>query len=136
MARWGAGCRPDRGKPVGRGASTTPAYGRHVAGTGWSEAGARARERGEGEPGRAVWLGRKGGGSAQQRLPPFFLKLFSQKLKCGFLKLLQIFLGVGVKRRIVPHKIPYNFALIGKVKFQIEFESQIKTSSRFLINSF
>jgi hypothetical protein len=79
MARWGAGCHPDRGKPVGRGASTTPAYGRHVAGAGWSEAGtAHGRERG-GEAGRAVWLGRKGGGSAQQRLLPFFflLKLFS-----------------------------------------------------------
>jgi hypothetical protein len=42
------------------------------------------------------------------------------------LKLLQNFSGVGVKRRIAPHKIPYNFALIGEVKFQIEFESQIK----------
>jgi len=50
MARWGAGCRPDRGKPIGRGASTTPAYGRHVAGAGWSEAGAvRGRE------GRGNW---------------------------------------------------------------------------------
>ena len=81
MARWGMGCRPDRGKPVGRGASTTPAYGRHVAGAGWSEAGAaRAGERGGGA-GRAAQLGQKGGGSAQQRLPPFsfFLKLFSQK---------------------------------------------------------
>ena len=71
MARRGAGCRPDWGKPVGRGTSTTPAYGRHVAGAGWSEASAaRGRERG-GEAGRAVWLGRKGGGSAQQRLSPF-----------------------------------------------------------------
>ena len=51
------------------------------------------------------------------------------------LKLLQNFSGVAVKRRIVPHKIPYNFALISEA-FQIEFESQIKTSSRFLINSF
>ena len=48
------------------------------------------------------------------------------------LKLLQIFLGVGVKRRIIPHKISYNFALMSEAKFQIEFESQIKTSSRFL----
>jgi len=52
------------------------------------------------------------------------------------LKLLQIFLGVGVKRRIVPHKILYNFAIIVEFKFQIEFESQIKTLSRFLINLF
>ena len=74
---------PTRIRPVGRGASTTPAYGRHVAGAGWSEAGARTRDRGEGKTGRAAWLGRKGGGSAQQRLPPFlfFEFLFSKKLK-------------------------------------------------------
>ena len=47
------------------------------------------------------------------------------------LKLLQIFLEVGVKRIIVPHKIRYNFVLISKTKFQLEFESQIKTSFRF-----
>jgi len=51
------------------------------------------------------------------------------------LKLLQNFSGVGVKRRIVPHEIPYNFVLISKAKFEIEFESQIKTSSRFLNKS-
>jgi len=52
-------------------ACPTPAYGRHVAGAGWSEAGAaRAGERGGGA-GRAVQLGRKGGASAQQRLFPF-----------------------------------------------------------------
>ena len=84
MARRGAGCRPDRGKPVDRGVSTTPAYGRHVAGTGWSEvSAARWRER-VGEAGRAVWLRRKGGGSAQQRLSPFlffFEFLFSKKFE-------------------------------------------------------
>jgi len=52
------------------------------------------------------------------------------------LKLLKIILGVEAKRRIAPHKNPYNFVLISKAMFQIEFESQIKTSSRFLINSF
>ena len=51
------------------------------------------------------------------------------------LKLLQNFSGARVKRRIAPHKIPYNFVLISKAKFQIEFESQIKTSSRFLNKS-
>jgi len=48
------------------------------------------------------------------------------------LKPLQTFSGVEVKRRIVPHKILYNFPLRCKFKFQTEFESQIKTSSRFL----
>jgi len=48
------------------------------------------------------------------------------------LKPLQSFSGVGVKRRNVPHKILYNFSLRFKFKFQTEFESQIKTSSRFL----
>jgi len=73
----GAASRPG----VGGRASTTPAYGRHVASAGWSEAGAaRGRER-VGEAGRAAWLGRKGGGSAQQRLSPFsfFLNFFSPK---------------------------------------------------------
>ena len=59
---WSLGARggvPTRFRPVGRGAATTPAYGRHVSGAEWSEVGvARGRER-EGKPGRAVWLGRK-----------------------------------------------------------------------------
>ena len=60
-------------------ARLTPAYGRHVAGARWSEAGAtRRRERG-GEVGHAAWLGRKGGGSSQQRLSLFFEFLFLQK---------------------------------------------------------
>jgi len=83
MSCRGAGWRSDQVKPVGRGASTTPAYGRHVAGAAWSEAGAAwSRERG-GEAGRAIWPGRKGGGSAQQRLSPFlfFEFLFSKKFK-------------------------------------------------------
>jgi len=49
-----------------------------------------------------------------------------------FLKPLQAFSEVEVKRIIVLHKILYNFALRCKFKFQTEFESQIKTSSRFL----
>jgi len=48
-----------------------------------------------------------------------------------FLKLLQTFSGIEVKRRNVPHKILYNFALICKFKFQTEFQSQIKAISRF-----
>jgi hypothetical protein len=63
---------PTRGGWRPAAARPTPAYGRHVAGAGWSEAGAaHAGERGAGA-GRAVQLGQKGGGSAQQRLPPFF----------------------------------------------------------------
>jgi len=48
-----SGRRPDQVKPAGRGASTTSAYGRHVAVASWDEAGVRARARGEGEAGRA-----------------------------------------------------------------------------------
>ena len=45
----GAGWRPDRVMPVGLAAmATSPAYGRHVANAGWSEAGASSRGRGEG----------------------------------------------------------------------------------------
>jgi len=79
----GSGRCPDKVKPVGRDASTTPAYGRHVAGAGWSEAGAaRAGERGGG--GRlGCWLDRKGGGVGPAAPVPFsifFLNFFSQIL--------------------------------------------------------
>ena len=78
----GSARRPDQVKPVGRGASTTPAYGRHVAGAGRSEAGAaRGGERGGGgRPGR--YLGRKGGGVGPAAPAPFsiFLNFFSQIL--------------------------------------------------------
>jgi len=49
-----------------------------------------------------------------------------------FLKPLQTFFEVGVKRRNVPHNVLYNFAIRCKFKFQTEFELKIKTSSRFL----
>ena len=42
---------PTRLRPVGRGASTTPTYGRHVAGVGWTKEGVCAREREGGETG-------------------------------------------------------------------------------------
>ena len=60
------------------------------------ERGGRPRAgEGRGKPGRAAWLGRKGGGSAQQRLPAFlfFEFLFSKKLKWdfwGFFKSFQV----------------------------------------------
>jgi hypothetical protein len=67
---------PTRGGWRPAAARPTPAYGRHVAGAGWSKAGAaRAGERGGGA-GRAAQLGQKGGGSAQQRLPPFLFFFF------------------------------------------------------------
>jgi len=60
---WGRGAASRLGEGGSAAARPTPAYGRHVAGAGWSEAGAaRGRESG-GEAGRAVWLGQKGGGS-------------------------------------------------------------------------
>ena len=73
--------RPDQGGWRPAAARPTPAYGRHVAGAGWSKAGAVcAGERGGGA-GRAAQLGQKGGGLAQQRLPPFpfFLKFLFSK---------------------------------------------------------
>jgi len=102
MARRGEGWRSDHVKPVGRGASTTPAYGRHVAGAGWSEGGAaRRRERG-GEAGRAVWLGRKGGGSAQQCLSAFFEFLFSKSLNKTFEAFTNLFRGWCKKKNCSP----------------------------------
>jgi len=81
----GSGRRPDQVKPVGRGASTTPAYGRHVAGAGWSEAGAaRAGERGGGgRPGRC--LGRKGGGVGPAAPAPFSIFFFEFLFSNSFL---------------------------------------------------
>ena len=69
--------------------------------------------------------------SAPLSLFHFFEFLFPKSLNEIF-EALANFSGVGVKRRIVPHKILYNLALRCKFKFQTEFESQIKTSSRFL----
>jgi len=66
-------------RPVGRGASTTPTYGRHVAGVGWTKAGVRAREREGGETGPRCLAGPKGRQVGPAAPAPFFLKLFSQK---------------------------------------------------------
>jgi len=80
---WGAGCRPERGKPVGQRRV-------HNAGVrpprGWRrvEQGGRPRaEEGRGKLGRAAWLGRKGGGRPTSVCPlfSFFEFLFSKKLK-------------------------------------------------------
>jgi len=92
----GEGGAGDRASGVawGRGAASRPGEGgrpRHVqrrrtAATwpapGGSRRAPRARERGGGGSGPRRWLGRKGGGSAQQRLSPFsfFLNFFSQIL--------------------------------------------------------
>jgi len=96
-----------------------------VAGAGWSEAGApHGRERGGGS-GPSCCLGRKGGGSAQQRLSPFlfFLNYFSPKsLNNTFEAFTKLFRGWS-KKKNGSHEIPYNFALISEAKFQIEFES-------------
>ena len=70
--------------------------------------------RARGRPARLRWLGRLVGAGPPMNNP------------------LQSFLKVGVKRRNVPYKVLYNFALRFKFKFQTEFELQIKTSSRFL----
>jgi len=134
MGRRGAGWRSEQVKLVGRGASNAnvrpPRRRRRV------ERGGRcAREREGRGSGPRCLAGPKGRRSAQQHLSPFsfFLNFFfSKKVYMRLLKLLQNFSGFGVKRRIVSHKIPYNFALRSEAKFQIEFESQIKTSSRFL----
>jgi len=82
----GLGARGDvstRLRSVGRGASTTPTYGRHVAGVGWTKAGVHVRERegGETEPRcLARPKGRRVGPAAPAPFY-FFLKLFFQELK-------------------------------------------------------
>ena len=97
---------PTRGGWRPAAARPTPAYGRHVAGAGWSEAGAaRAGERGGGA-GRAVQLGQKGGGSAQQRLPPFpffFENSFLQILSKFIWTNLKSFSPLAPKNKVVPN---------------------------------
>ena len=79
-ARGGVGWRPDRFMLVGRtAASTTPAYGCHVASAGWSEAGPSARGRGEGELGRAAERAEREAGRPSSACPLFlFFNFFSQ----------------------------------------------------------
>ena len=84
MVPRGAGCRLDRDKPVGRGASTTPTYGRHVADVGWTKAGVRTREREGGKAGPRC-LARPKGRRVRPATPApssiFFEFLFSKKVK-------------------------------------------------------
>jgi hypothetical protein len=61
--------RPDQGGWRPAAARPTPAYGRHVAGAGWSEARPRAGGRGRGEAGRVACWAEREAGLAQQRLP-------------------------------------------------------------------
>jgi hypothetical protein len=70
---------PTRGGWRPAAARPTPAYGRHVAGAGWSEARPRAGGRGRGEAGRVACWAEREAGLAQQRLPLslFFLNFFS-----------------------------------------------------------
>jgi len=74
---------PTKLRPVGRGASTTPTYGRHVARVGWTKAGVRALERegGETRPRCLAWPKGRRVSPAVPAPFSFFLKLFSQKLK-------------------------------------------------------
>jgi hypothetical protein len=129
--------------------ASTPAHARHAAAElcRLATASRRSRPRVDAGAGR----GRRVGGLGRLRpacqkrgrgllAPPFpfsnFLEFLFPKRLMQFLKPLQAFSEVEVKRRIVPHKILYNFAIIVEFKFQTEFESQIKTLSRFLINLF
>jgi len=93
----------------------------------------RAGERGEGEAGRAAGWAETEAGLAQQRLSLlyFFLKFFSQFLSKLIWTIKKSFSPFSPKSKVVAKQKPYNFVLISKTKFQIEFEIQIKTSSRF-----
>jgi uncharacterized protein (DUF1919 family) len=103
-----------------------------VAGTGWSEARPRARERGGGGAGRAARWAERGAGLAQQRLPLFlFFISFLQILSKFIWTNLKSFSPLAPKNKVVLKQKPYKFVLISKTKFPIEFELQIKTSSRF-----
>jgi len=80
-----------------------------------------------------AWLGRKGGGSAQQRLSPFlfFEFLFSTNFPNSFLTNLNPFSALAPKTKDVLNKKFYNFVSSCNSKFPIGFEMQLKASSRF-----
>jgi len=91
-----------------------------------------------GERGRGSWAAwlcwaKREAGRPSSACPLFlFLNSLSPKsLNETFEAFIKLFRGWG-KKKNCSHKIPYNFVLISKAKFQIEFEPQIKTSSRFL----
>ena len=115
-------------------ARSSPAYGRHVADASWDRAGAaRAGEWGRGKQagplagpkGRRGWPGSACPFSIFFRIS--FLKFFSKFIWTN----LNSFSPLAPKSKVVPKQKPYNFVLISKTKFQIEFELRIKTSSRF-----
>jgi len=109
----GAGWRSDRDKPVDRvAASTTPAYGRHVAGAGWSEAGASARGRGEGRLGRtAGWAEREAGRPSSASPLFFFLNFFSPIIFQTHFDKFKTFSALAPKTKMVTNKKFYNFGL-------------------------
>jgi len=123
--RGGGGGRPRRAQRR-RTAATWPS----LNGARWAP---RAGERGEREAGRAAGWAEREAGLAQQRLSPFlfFLNLFSQFLSKFIWTIYKSFAPFSPKSKVVPKQKPYHFVSISKTKFQIEFELQIKTSSRF-----
>jgi len=120
----GAGRRPDQG---GGGGRPRRAQRRRTAATWPSLDGARraprAGERREGEAGRAAsWVEREAG-LAQQRLSPlYFFEILSQFLSKFIWTIKKLFSPFFPKSKVVPKQKPYNFVLISKTKFQIEFE--------------
>jgi len=110
----GVGRRPDRVMPVGRtAAAMSPAYGRHVAGAGWSkQAHPRARG-GREELGRAAERAEREAGRHNSACPLSlffgitFLKYFAKLI----LTHLKSFSGFAPKTKFVTNKKFYNFGL-------------------------
>jgi len=103
---------------------------------------ARARRgRWRGDGGERGWAGPSSASGPEVRPRPasaplfpflfFFLIFFSQTLSKFIWTILKSFSPLSRKMKVVPKQKPYNFILISKTKFQIEFELQIKTISRF-----
>ena len=99
---------------VGRAAAaTSPAYGRHVAGAGWSKAGASACGRG----GLGEWATRLSGPKGRRVGPAapthflFFLISFLNYFAKLILTHLKSFSGFAPKTKFVTNKKFYNFGL-------------------------
>jgi len=84
--KWSLGVRggvPTRLRPVGRGASTTPTYGRHVAGVGWTKVGVAHGREGRGKRAALRGWAEKEASRPSSACPLFFFFefLFSKKFK-------------------------------------------------------
>ena len=83
-------------------------------------------ERRRGTLGRLGSWAKNGGGRPARLVLPFSsFRFFESKIQINTFKYFASFLKVGVKTKVVPNFIIYNFALSCKSKFLRDFELQV-----------